>query len=142
MSEDNELHILSSASSGVLTLRFNRPEKKNAIRAEMFEALGAGLREAADDPGVRCVLFAGSATVFTSGNDLVDSAKYLHSQDEHPVIRFLYQMVEFPKPMVAAVNLALRFGLCGRKHEVPDAFCQPGPVSRGRFQLIAAHAVG
>lgn len=96
--------ILASTSSGILTLRFNRPEKKNAIQVEMYETLNAALRRAADDPGLRCVLFAGSATAFTSGNDLMDFVKRPPTDADHPVLQFLQMLADFPKPMVAAVN--------------------------------------
>jgi len=38
----------------------NRPEKRNAFNEELILALGAALRAAADDPGVRVVVLRGN----------------------------------------------------------------------------------
>jgi enoyl-CoA hydratase/carnithine racemase len=48
----------------------NRPEKRNAFHAELVLALGAALREAADDPAVRCVVVRGAGPMFSSGMDV------------------------------------------------------------------------
>jgi hypothetical protein len=48
----------------------NRPEKKNAISAAMYQALDDALREA--DPAVRAVVIHGVRGAFTAGNDLED----------------------------------------------------------------------
>ena len=117
MSENTAPPILASTSCGILTLQFNRPEKKNAIRVDMYETLNAALRQAADDPDVRCVLFTGSPTVFTSGNDLMDFAGRPPSDGDHPVVQFLHLLVDFPKPMVASVNgLAIGIGVTMLPH--------------------------
>jgi enoyl-CoA hydratase/carnithine racemase len=42
-------HIRSRLEDGVLTLRLDRPEKKNALTGAMYRALLAGLRQAAAD---------------------------------------------------------------------------------------------
>ncbi|TAJ72334.1 MAG: enoyl-CoA hydratase [Phenylobacterium sp.] len=65
-------HILSELSGGVLTLTFNRPEKKNAITRAMYQTLGDAIDAANDDPAVRCILFQANGDMFTAGNDLAD----------------------------------------------------------------------
>ena len=59
---------------GVATLTFNRPDKKNAITGEMYEAIVRHLREVSADKAVRAVLFTGAGQAFTAGNDLKDFA--------------------------------------------------------------------
>jgi len=65
-------HIKVSTAERITTIRFDRPDKKNAITVEMYAALGAALEAAAGDPQVRAAVLAGSRDCFTSGNDLGD----------------------------------------------------------------------
>jgi enoyl-CoA hydratase/carnithine racemase len=53
------MDILSSISDGILTLEFNRPERKNAITAAMYQSMADAL-VAADDDAVRAILIAAS----------------------------------------------------------------------------------
>ena len=39
-------HILAHASDGVMTVRMNRPDKKNAITGDMYARIAASLDEA------------------------------------------------------------------------------------------------
>jgi enoyl-CoA hydratase/carnithine racemase len=52
----------------------NRPEKRNAMNGELLRALGAALREAAQDESVHCVVLRGEGPVFSAGVDLVELA--------------------------------------------------------------------
>ncbi len=65
-------HIISDTRDRVQRIELRRPEKKNAITVAMYEAMGAALERAADDPAVRVILIHGQPDVFTSGNDIVD----------------------------------------------------------------------
>jgi enoyl-CoA hydratase/carnithine racemase len=48
----------------------NRPEKRNAMNQELLRALRDALREARDEPQVRCVVLRGEGPVFSAGVDL------------------------------------------------------------------------
>jgi enoyl-CoA hydratase/carnithine racemase len=67
-------HVLIEKSSGVLTLTLNRPEKKNALTAEMYGVLADAIEGAPADPEVRCILIQANGDMFTAGNDLADFA--------------------------------------------------------------------
>ena len=58
------------AIDGVLTLRFNRPDKKNAILSAMYAAAATALKAAETDNSVRVVVITGSGDSFSAGNDL------------------------------------------------------------------------
>jgi len=88
----------------VLAIGFDRPQKKNALTAAMYEAMAAALAEAHADEGVRVILFHGSDTAFTAGNDLEDFAQRPPSGEDAPVFRFIVAAARATKPMVAAVN--------------------------------------
>lgn len=96
--------LLHEVSDRVLTVTFDRPDKKNALTLAMYDEMTARLREAAEDPQVRVVLFRGSGGVFTAGNDLGDFMKNPPNSTDSPVGRFLETLVPYPKPVIAAVD--------------------------------------
>ena len=94
--------ILIHAEAGVLTLTFDRLDKKNAITADMYAALADALAGAADDAAVRAAVIQGHEQVFSAGNDLVDFLDAPPPGADAPVWRFLHALADFPKPLVAA----------------------------------------
>lgn len=96
--------ILVSLEAGVMTLAFNRPEKKNALDRGMYRALIRALDAAAKDTSVRVVLFCGAGADFTAGNDLADFRDFLENPEEFPALAFVRALAAFEKPMVAAVT--------------------------------------
>ncbi len=102
--------IVTEKQDGVLKIGFNRPEKKNAITGDMYATIAQTLQSASADASVRVVLFHGNAEGFTAGNDLGDFLR-TPIDDSSPVLKFLKALVQFDKPMVAAVNgLAIGIG--------------------------------
>ncbi len=97
--------IEATTANGIAELRFNRPDKKNAILVEMYAALRDGIRAAEADPAVRVILFTAAGDSFTAGNDLHD---FLNSRpedgEEAPVHGFLHAIAAAEKPLVAAVR--------------------------------------
>ncbi len=108
----NTDQIQSEFSDNVLTLRINRPDKKNALNLAMYQGLADGLRQADDDDTVRVILICGSDDCFTSGNDLADFLTAPPTGSDSPVMQFLIAISEARKPVVAAVNgLAVGVGV-------------------------------
>ncbi|HEX2094105.1 MAG TPA: enoyl-CoA hydratase [Longimicrobiaceae bacterium] len=97
-------HVAIEAQGAVLSLRLNRPEKKNALTLEMYAALAGALRAVEEDPGVRVVLLAGTGDAFTAGNDLGDFLQRPPTDQSSPVLLFLNALISASKPVVAAVN--------------------------------------
>ncbi|WP_082696803.1 enoyl-CoA hydratase-related protein [Mycobacterium sp. IS-1590] len=62
--------LLSSDSEGVRTLTLNRPDRKNAINAQMWEDLADALRAAARDTELRALVITGAGGAFCSGADI------------------------------------------------------------------------
>lgn len=98
--------IIVSRDAGVMEIRFNRPEKKNAITNAMYGEMADALAEAEADGGVRSVLFTANGDFFTAGNDLKDFAAQAAGAFEGPrhVGRFLENLISAEKPIVAAVQ--------------------------------------
>lgn len=100
-SKDND--ILIHAESGVMTITFNRVEKKNSISSAMYATMADALVEAEKSNAVRVVVFQGHEAVFSAGNDIGDFLNGPPSTEESPVYRFLNAISIFSKPVLAAV---------------------------------------
>ena len=95
--------ILTDVTDGVMTITFNRPDKKNSITAAMYAAMADALAQAEEQDAVRVVVFQGNETIFSAGNDIADFLEKPPSSQDAPVYRFLHGIAAFPKPIVAAV---------------------------------------
>ncbi len=95
--------ILTDVTDGVMTITFNRPDKKNSITSAMYATMADALVQAKDQDTVRVVVFQGSETIFSAGNDIADFLNKPPSTQESPVYQFLFGIASFPKPIVAAV---------------------------------------
>jgi enoyl-CoA hydratase len=71
--DDTPAVVREDASWGV-RLTLNRPDKLNAINAEMRDALHSAIEEAAADPAVRVIVIRGAGRAFCSGYDLSEAA--------------------------------------------------------------------
>lgn len=101
-------HVLIEKSKGVLTLTMNRPDKKNALSPEMYEALGDAIDGAEHDPEVRCILIQANGDMFTSGNDLATFAAVNSGESQGNPRRGASALIQAlgraKTPVVAAVN--------------------------------------
>jgi len=88
---------------GLLTLRLNRPEKKNALTRAMYSHLAEALKQAGADPEINAVLITGSAECFTAGNDIADFIQQPPGNLDSPVFHFMLNLLECHKPVIAAV---------------------------------------
>jgi enoyl-CoA hydratase/carnithine racemase len=102
---------------GVLTLTFNRPERRNGWAEDLQQAYLARLAEAAADERVRAVVVTGAGSTFCPGADL----SRLGALGEEGA-RLPHQPVDvqrrFPKPLIAAIN-----GACAGVGLVQALFC-------------------
>jgi enoyl-CoA hydratase/carnithine racemase len=98
--------MLSSTllSPGVVLLDFNRPEKHNAINAELYRELTHALRTAQADPDTRAVVLSATGKSFCAGNDLADFEKERPAPEDSPVFHFLNALYHMDVPVIAAVQ--------------------------------------
>ena len=96
--------ILIHEAGGVLELRFNRPEKKNAVTGAMYGALTAALEDASARSAIRAVLVTGEGDIFTAGNDIKDFLAMSGGLNSTAAGQFIRALATFGKPLVAAVN--------------------------------------
>jgi enoyl-CoA hydratase/carnithine racemase len=97
-------HILTERNGPVVTIRMSRPEKKNALTADMYSGMTTALLQAVSDDGVRAIVIAGAGDAFTGGNDLRDFASTPPVSADSPVMVFLRTISTCTKPIVAAVT--------------------------------------
>jgi enoyl-CoA hydratase/carnithine racemase len=95
--------ILTHTDAGVMTITFNRLDKKNSITSSMYSAMADAVSQAAADSAVRVVVFQGHESIFSAGNDIGDFLNQPTSTQESPVFRFLRGIATFEKPLMAAV---------------------------------------
>ena len=76
----------------------------NAITRDMYAGLTSALNEAAGDFGVRAVVITSEGEHFTAGNDIKDFMANPPTEESSDVARFLAALLEFPKPLIAAVK--------------------------------------
>ncbi|WP_395647647.1 enoyl-CoA hydratase/isomerase family protein [Terricaulis sp.] len=73
--------VLFSVEEGVAYVRFNKPERLNALDLAMARAFRAAVDQALDDRRVRAVVLAGEGRAFVSGGDLA----YLRAAADIPL---------------------------------------------------------
>jgi enoyl-CoA hydratase/carnithine racemase len=96
--------ILTERVEGILQIQFNRPEKKKALTMSMYSTVAALLDAAAKDDETRVVLLHGAGDAFSAGNDLGDFLHNPPKSDDSPQARFITALIQFDKPLVAAVQ--------------------------------------
>jgi enoyl-CoA hydratase/carnithine racemase len=99
------MDILTNKKNNILTIEFNRPQKKNSITEEMYQTMADALKDAQSDTQVRAILFCGKPDIFTAGNDLEDfmNASAQRELADRPVAQFMLQLSGAAKPVIAAV---------------------------------------
>jgi enoyl-CoA hydratase/carnithine racemase len=101
----DQLVLRTAPEDGVVTLTLNRPERKNALSIALRDELSDALDDLAGDDAVKTVVITGEGDVFSAGFDLREfqqpelTEELWKSSD-----RFHATVLQFPLPLVAAVN--------------------------------------
>jgi len=138
----------------VSTIRIDRPEKKNALTASMYDSMSAALRAGEQSDEIRVHVFCGSPGAFTAGNDIKDFLA-VAAGGEHGgnALEFLKTLVGVTKPVIAAVDgLAIGIGTtmllhCDLVFATPRSlfktpFLDLGLVPEAASSLIAPRLMG
>lgn len=101
--------IAYQVDDAIATIRFNRPDRLNAMTLEMAELFVGALDRADTDPAVRAVIVTGEGRAFCAGADLADGPPAVDALDGKPVQRdyggvVTLRLFEMNKPVIAAVN--------------------------------------
>lgn len=123
---DDGLVLRDLDPDGVLTLTWNRPDRRNAWTPDLEHAYFAALDDAAADPEVRVIVVTGAGTSFCPGVDmgrLTDLAgQPLDLGDRRPH----HHARSVPKPMIAAIN-----GACAGVGLIQALLCDVRFAARG-----------
>lgn len=128
ISNNSEGHLAVSLKDGVRIIRFNRPEKKNALGVSIMVNIVPLLNEAAADLNTIVTVITGTGEYFTAGNDMnnftadpKDIPKDESSEgiEDDPAKaasstfgKIVTALINFPKPLIAIVNgPAIGFGV-------------------------------
>ena len=105
-------HLLAHREGGVLVLTMNRPERRNALSAEMLRAMATQLAEADHDADTRAIVLTGAGGGFCAGGDVkamaegrggdsIDARIARQQTSQRATSGMLYQM---GKPTIAAIS--------------------------------------
>ncbi len=98
------MDIETAREGAIAAIGFNRPQRRNAVTAQMYMLLADAIEAAEADEGVRVMLLHGKPEAFTAGNDIEDFVRQPPTDENTPVFRFLRVMSGARKPVVAAVT--------------------------------------
>ena len=105
--------------AGIARLVLNRPEKRNALDAELISEIKDAVHASARDQQVRVVLLSGAGADFCSGADLSglqrarDAGVLDNMADARKMAELFVEMRRHPRPIVAAVRGRALAGGCG-----------------------------
>jgi len=103
--------LIREVKDNVGTLKFNRPEKGNALSPELLVKIYMSLKEWADNNSVKAVVITGNSDkVFSSGYDILSIPKNLSEeellllQDNNPLELAIDGIKSYPYPVIAMIN--------------------------------------
>src|SRR5260370_17416000 len=96
--------IVAERSGNILSIQLNRPAKKNAMTSSMYVTMAELLNGAAKDDQIRVVLWHAAGNSFSAGNDIEDFMKNPPAQGESPQAQLIQALINFEKPLIAAVQ--------------------------------------
>lgn len=99
--------LLVECDGGIVTLRLNRPEKRNALSESLLDALEQAIASLATDDEVRVVVLAANGQVFSSGHDLRE-LRGRKAGDYRDIFamctRVMLGLRNLPQPVIAKVQ--------------------------------------
>jgi len=94
---------------GVRHIVLQRAEKRNAFNAELIQAFGAAVEDAAGEDAVRVVVVRGDGPMFSSGMDLNDLRDLAENpvglrRFRRPILQWWSLLEEMPKPTICQIH--------------------------------------
>lgn len=103
--EGYETLQITAQDDGVVEMRYNRPERLNAFNGAMRYEIRRFINEFAQDDDGRALVMTGAGRAFCSGADLADpDQRPWPTGPNEPLFTWCVELLELPKPTIAAVN--------------------------------------
>jgi len=97
--------LLERPAEGVVLLRINRPEARNALNLEVRKLLAKHLADIGEDTTTRAVVLTGNEKSFAAGADIKEMADVGTIEALQRGVHKLWRAIAgCPKPVIAAVN--------------------------------------
>lgn len=100
--------VIDEPAAGVRRITLDRPERRNALTPELYEAIADAYEDAAGGGAVSAVVLTGAGAGFCAGadRDLLgpDLAPDVAARAAAGLDRMMLTLAAFPKPYLAAVN--------------------------------------
>ena len=104
------IQVKKNLPSGTIVL--NRPEKRNALSRQMLTDLAQAFDDLHQEKKVRAVILTGAGSAFCAGMDLAEMQETANQPDalsqwHTDAVQYrelIDKMLQFPKPIIAAVN--------------------------------------
>ncbi len=105
MTTETEPVLVDRPEDGVVLVRINRPEARNALNMATRRALAATFEGLHDDPSMRAIVLTGNEQAFAAGADLKEfidagAIEMLQRRSE----RYWSLVARTPQPVIAAIN--------------------------------------
>ena len=134
-------NVLWDIADSIGTLTFNRPDARNALTWEMYDALERASLEAAGR-GVRALIIRGEGGSFAAGTDISQFAGFATGEDglayERRLDRIVDRLEQVPVPTIAEVDGAAVGGGCLIALACDLRVCS----DRARFGVPVARTLG
>ncbi len=156
MSDTPVVELTRTGNVGVLAL--NRPEKYNAVNAQMHRELAAALKAISRDPDIRALVLTGNGKAFCAGQDLTEFGSQPDDFRIDDLVRatfnrFVLGLRSLPIPVIAAVNgiaagagaslaLAADLRFCSDQAVFMQAFVRIGLIPDTGGTWLLPHLIG
>ena len=97
-------NLKTGIADGVMEIVIARPDKKNALTGEMYEALVAAMQQADENSDVGAIFIRGEGENYSAGSDIGEFLSRIDRTGEFPALRFIRQLALCQTPVVAAVD--------------------------------------
>jgi enoyl-CoA hydratase/carnithine racemase len=135
-------NVVWAIDGSIATLTFNRPQAKNALTWDMYDAVVEACERVDASPELRVLILRGAGGVFAAGTDIAQFAAFSTGEDGIAYERRLDAVIErierVTRVTIAAVDGAAVGGGCAIALACDLRVCSP----RARFGVPVARTLG
>jgi enoyl-CoA hydratase/carnithine racemase len=135
-------NVVWDTNGSVGTLTFNRPQARNALTWDMYEALTEACDRVDDTPDLRVLVIAGTGGAFAAGTDISQFRNFTSGNDgieyERRLDAVIDRLERVTRPTIAAVDGPAVGGGCAIALACDLRLCTP----RARFGIPVSRTLG